>query len=69
MWLLLSGVAPTAGEPSQEVAFDYVPGAGDDEESWAKGLTPEVFWQNKEVNLEASPLMLSHLEALLHASF
>ena len=31
------------------MAFDYVPGAGDDEESWAKGLTPEIFWQNKEV--------------------
>lgn len=69
MWHLMSGIAATAGGQTQEVAFDYVPGAGDDEESWAKGLTPEVFWQNKEVILEASPLMLSHLDALLHASF
>ncbi len=44
-------IAATAEGQSLEVAFDYVPGAGDDEESWAKGLTPEIFWQQKEVNL------------------
>ena len=44
-----SGIAATADGQAQEVAFDYVSGAGDDEESWAKGLTPEMFWQNKEV--------------------
>ena len=32
-------------------AYDYVPGAGDDEESWARGLTPELFWQHKQVSL------------------
>jgi len=26
-----------------------VPGAGDDEESWARGLTPALFWQHHQV--------------------
>lgn len=26
----------------------YVPGAGDDEEAWSQGLTPRLFWANKE---------------------
>ena len=29
-------------------SWEYVPGAGDDEESWAKGLTAELFWRNVE---------------------
>lgn len=28
--------------------FEYVPGAGDDEESWAKGLTPQLLWAYKQ---------------------
>lgn len=31
--------------------YVYVPGAGDDEESWAAGLTPEVFWRNWRVSV------------------
>ena len=30
------------------VGFDYVPGAGDDDELWARGLTPAFFHRNKE---------------------
>jgi hypothetical protein len=30
-------------------AYEYVPGAGDDEESWGKGLTPALMWQHREV--------------------
>ena len=52
-----SGIAATDGAQAQEVAFVYVPGAGDDEESWAKGLTPEIFWQNKEVRFIAAPVL------------
>mmetsp|Transcript_21254 Transcript_21254/g.29794 ORF Transcript_21254/g.29794 Transcript_21254/m.29794 type:complete len:549 (-) Transcript_21254:124-1770(-) len=26
--------------------YSYVPGAGDDEESWSRGLTPSLFWQH-----------------------
>jgi len=30
-------------------SYSYVPGAGDDEESWARGLTPALFWQHHQV--------------------
>ncbi|GAB2292393.1 hypothetical protein Dimus_026634 [Dionaea muscipula] len=29
---------------SSEFSWTYIPGAGDDEESWARGLTPTLFW-------------------------
>ncbi|XP_010517483.1 PREDICTED: tRNA A64-2'-O-ribosylphosphate transferase-like [Camelina sativa] len=29
---------------SSEFSWNYIPGAGDDEESWARGLSPNVFW-------------------------
>lgn len=32
-------------------AFMYVAGAGDDEESWARGLTPKLFWQHHKAHL------------------
>nr|AKM76532.1 initiator tRNA phosphoribosyl transferase family protein [Erodium chrysanthum] len=31
---------------SSEFSWNYIPGAGDDEESWARGLSPELFWNN-----------------------
>jgi hypothetical protein len=37
-------------------SYVYVPGAGDDEESWAAGLTPAMFWQHHERLLAAGPL-------------
>jgi Rit1 N-terminal domain/Rit1 DUSP-like domain len=36
-----------------DLMYDYVPGAGDDEESWAKGLTPTLMWDNIEELLRA----------------
>ena len=54
-------VLVTASEPMQRhgerrtgeggVPYAYIPGAGDDEESWARGLTPAVFWAHKETVL------------------
>ncbi len=35
--------------------YVYVPGAGDDEESWAAGLTPAVFWAHHQELLQAGP--------------
>ncbi|GIL59799.1 hypothetical protein Vafri_14523 [Volvox africanus] len=35
--------------------YVYVPGAGDDEESWAAGLTPPVFWAHYTELLQAGP--------------
>ncbi|KAD6454954.1 hypothetical protein E3N88_09660 [Mikania micrantha] len=31
---------------SSEFCWNYIAGAGDDEESWARGLTPVLFWNN-----------------------
>nr|AKM76533.1 initiator tRNA phosphoribosyl transferase family protein [Erodium foetidum] len=31
---------------TSEFSWNYIPGAGDDEESWARGLSPELFWNN-----------------------
>ncbi|KAL8239879.1 hypothetical protein R6Q59_016446 [Mikania micrantha] len=31
---------------SSEFSWNYIAGAGDDEESWARGLTPILFWNN-----------------------
>ncbi|KAI2514347.1 Rit1 N-terminal domain [Fragilaria crotonensis] len=33
--------------------FDYIPGAGDDDESWARKLTPNLFWKNVDDILDA----------------
>lgn len=38
-----------------DVMFDYIPGAGDDEESWAQGLTPPVMWLHWRNLLQAGP--------------
>lgn len=38
-----------------DLMYDYVPGAGDDEESWAKGLTPTLMWENIEELLRSGP--------------
>jgi tRNA A64-2'-O-ribosylphosphate transferase len=35
-------------------SFSYVPGAGDDEETWAQGLSAEGFWQHSEQLLRAA---------------
>ncbi|KAI4350798.1 hypothetical protein L6164_005213 [Bauhinia variegata] len=29
---------------TSEYSWNYIPGAGDDEESWARGLSPNLFW-------------------------
>lgn len=31
---------------SSEFSWNYIPGAGDDEESWARGLSPHLFWKH-----------------------
>ena len=40
----LAGVGDDGSDEMSAAAasFEYVPGAGDDEESWARGLTPQV---------------------------
>lgn len=31
---------------TSEFSWSYIPGAGDDEESWARGLSPNLFWNH-----------------------
>lgn len=42
-------------------SYEYVPGAGDDEESWARGLTPELLWQHQQACQHAPSPAVSHL--------
>ncbi|KAK1354810.1 tRNA A64-2'-O-ribosylphosphate transferase [Heracleum sosnowskyi] len=48
--LILVSASSSSGYLQQrtasEFSWNYIPGAGDDEESWARGLTPELFWNN-----------------------
>ncbi|WWC89024.1 uncharacterized protein L201_003942 [Kwoniella dendrophila CBS 6074] len=41
------------GDSNRTVGFDYVPGGGDDDELWARGLTPTLFHANKNDLLKA----------------
>lgn len=43
--------------------FRYIPGAGDDEETWAQGLTPGMFWNNLNELLEPGPVGISERAA------
>lgn len=33
-------------------SYYYIPGAADDEDSWSRNLTPELFWKNREKILD-----------------
>ncbi len=44
-----------------DLVYDYIPGAGDDEESWAKGLTPSLMWENIEELLRSGPENVGNL--------
>ncbi|CAD7702181.1 unnamed protein product [Ostreobium quekettii] len=44
-----------AVEDSVGWPYVYVPGAGDDEESWAAGLTPELLWKHKQDIVSSGP--------------
>ncbi|PKI85503.1 hypothetical protein MVES_000454 [Malassezia vespertilionis] len=46
----------------------YVQGAGDDHESWAMGLTPELFWKNKTTILGPAmkrPALAAYIEQIV----
>ena len=52
----LLGTGERRGGEQQGAAqgFSYVPGAGDDEESWARGLTAQLFWRHRQALLAAT---------------
>ncbi|BBN00007.1 tRNA A64-2'-O-ribosylphosphate transferase [Marchantia polymorpha subsp. ruderalis] len=39
----------------EDFSWSYIPGAADDEESWARGLTPALFWTHHLDILEGGP--------------
>ena len=49
----VAAAAATASEESW--SYDYVPGAGDDEESWACGLIPQLMWLHRDALVQAGP--------------
>ncbi|GAB4820799.1 hypothetical protein N2152v2_007845 [Parachlorella kessleri] len=75
--VLVSASLPNARERRQlvlntgpdplHVVFDYVPGAGDDEESWAHGLTPALMWRHQHdllaAGLDGAPAVVARLLA------
>ncbi|RDX64625.1 SPAC3F10.06c [Mucuna pruriens] len=41
-----STLAVTQHTTTSEFSWIYIPGAGDDEETWARGLSPSLFWKH-----------------------
>ncbi|XP_017440754.1 uncharacterized protein C3F10.06c isoform X2 [Vigna angularis] len=41
-----SSVGVSQHGTTSEFSWNYIPGAGDDEESWARGLSPVLFWKH-----------------------
>ncbi|KAF0904895.1 hypothetical protein E2562_038633 [Oryza meyeriana var. granulata] len=48
---------------TSEFSWHYIPGAGDDEESWARGLTPTLFWKHSYDLLDGGPDLCNQLVA------
>ncbi|KAG8094506.1 hypothetical protein GUJ93_ZPchr0012g19411 [Zizania palustris] len=46
---------------SSVFSWHYIPGAGDDEESWARGLTPTLFWKHSYDLLDGGPDLCNQL--------
>ncbi|PKU80691.1 tRNA A64-2'-O-ribosylphosphate transferase isoform X1 [Dendrobium catenatum] len=42
---------------TSEFSWHYIPGAGDDEESWARGLHPTLFWKHAYNLIDSGPSM------------
>ncbi|KAK8938984.1 hypothetical protein KSP39_PZI011700 [Platanthera zijinensis] len=42
---------------TSEYSWHYIPGAGDDEESWARGLHPNLFWKKAYDIIDSGPSM------------
>lgn len=41
-----SSIGISQHRTTSEFSWNYIPGAGDDEESWARGLSPNLFWDH-----------------------
>ncbi|KAM2193794.1 hypothetical protein ACFX1R_028027 [Malus domestica] len=56
-----NGVVPH--RTSSEFSWNYIAGAGDDEESWAKGLTPTLFWNHAYDIIDVGPVLCNQMVA------
>ncbi|XP_020089262.1 uncharacterized protein C3F10.06c isoform X2 [Ananas comosus] len=64
--ILVSASAPdgiTEQRTSSEYSWHYISGAGDDEESWARGLSPKLFWEHAFDLIDAGPELCNRLVA------
>ncbi|KAL6221073.1 hypothetical protein ACLB2K_008825 [Fragaria x ananassa] len=64
--ILVSASSPSGivqRRTSSEFSWNYIPGAGDDEESWARGLTPSLFWNRAYDIINAGPEMCNQMVA------
>ncbi|KAI3724837.1 hypothetical protein L1987_64604 [Smallanthus sonchifolius] len=48
---------------SSEFSWNYIAGAGDDEESWARGSTPALFWNNVYDLISSGPDVCNQMVA------
>lgn len=59
--LILVSASAASGETHQynrsnsEFSWNYIPGAGDDEESWSRGLSPNMFWKHVDDLIDSRP--------------
>lgn len=57
--IILVSASATHGEIQQrrtsEFSWHYIPGAGDDEESWSRGLSPDLFWKHVYEIIDCGP--------------
>ncbi|XP_050367853.1 uncharacterized protein LOC126786147 isoform X2 [Argentina anserina] len=64
--ILVSASSPSGvvqHRTSSEFSWNYIPGAGDDEESWARGLTPTLFWNRACDIINAGPEVCNQMVA------
>ncbi|KAK7358381.1 hypothetical protein VNO77_00308 [Canavalia gladiata] len=52
-----SSVGMSQHRTTSEFSWNYIPGAGDDEESWARGLSPGLFWKHVYGLINSGPDM------------
>lgn len=56
--MLVSASSPSGAyqqRTTSEFSWNYIPGAGDDEESWARGLSPHLFWKHAYSLISSGP--------------
>ncbi|XP_057768428.1 tRNA A64-2'-O-ribosylphosphate transferase isoform X3 [Salvia miltiorrhiza] len=50
-----SSLSGSQQRTTSEFSWNYIAGAGDDEESWARGLSPDLFWKHVNDIISSGP--------------